>query len=241
MSQFTPICTCTECELPSARRLRLEKQSPPEYICSAAVDDIDKDAEPLKDAPERDAATEVAATTTTGATVPDAVDPPVLDAAPLTLSPEAINDLYPTAMIPRLRDASDKIKPIRYTEPVPDTNWEEKRHVQYEETMQGFDVLKYPMKEHKGFVSLVDVMPRKFPVGRTADYAIAQAARVSYRSTSKSADDDRTLIRRLMRDSHSSPWEMAVVKFHVKAPMFVARQWMRHRMASIVSSILSAQ
>lgn len=75
-----------------------------------------------------------------------------------------------------------------------------------------------------GFVRLVDVMGD--------DSSIVQAARVSYGAGTKTAREDSKLIGYLMRNEHMSPFEMAELKFHVKAPIFVARQWVRHRMAS---------
>lgn len=65
------------------------------------------------------------------------------------------------------------------------------------------------------------------------DACIAEAARVSYGVTTKTQADNTGLIRRLMRDSHTSPFEMAEVKFHIKLPIFVARQWIRHRTANV--------
>lgn len=84
-----------------------------------------------------------------------------------------------------------------------------------------------------GFVSLVDVMPRLVPKGQTADFAIAQAARVSYGAGTKKAREDRNLIRYLMRKRHTSPFEMIETKWHCKMPIFVARQWIRHRTANV--------
>lgn len=84
----------------------------------------------------------------------------------------------------------------------------------------------------RGFVRLVDVMPRFGPEG-TADYAVVQAARVSYGDGAKNRSDDRTLIRYLMRHRHTSPFEQVEFKFHCKMPIFVARQWIRHRTASV--------
>ena len=75
---------------------------------------------------------------------------------------------------------------------------------------------------------LVDSMPRE-----NCDAAIVQAARVSYGEGTKSVSDDRALIRYLMRHWHTTPFEMVEFKFHIRAPIFVARQWMRHRTASI--------
>ena len=60
-----------------------------------------------------------------------------------------------------------------------------------------------------------------------------QAARVSYGAGTKKARDDAGLIRYLMRHWHSTPFEMCEVKFHVKLPVFVARQWIRHRTANV--------
>ncbi len=77
-------------------------------------------------------------------------------------------------------------------------------------------------------VRLVDCMPRE-----NCDAAIVQAARVSYGPGTKSVSDDRALIRYLMRHRHTTPFEMVDFKFHIRAPIFVARQWLRHRTASV--------
>jgi thymidylate synthase (FAD) len=77
----------------------------------------------------------------------------------------------------------------------------------------------------KGFVSLVDHMGN--------DDAIVQAARVSYGKGTKKKSEDRDLIRYLMRHRHTSPFEMVEFKFHCKMPIFCARQWVRHRTASL--------
>jgi len=79
-------------------------------------------------------------------------------------------------------------------------------------------------------VRLVDSMPRGVNEG---DAAIVQAARVSYGAGTKTVSNDRALIRYLMRHKHTTPFEMVEFKFHIKAPIFVARQWLRHRMASV--------
>jgi thymidylate synthase (FAD) len=84
-----------------------------------------------------------------------------------------------------------------------------------------------------GHVTLVDVMPRLVPENQTADYAIVQAARVSYGDGTKSINEDRGLIRYLMRHAHTTPFEMIEFKFHCKMPIFVARQAVRHRTANI--------
>lgn len=81
-----------------------------------------------------------------------------------------------------------------------------------------------PVLDH-GFVGLVDHMG--------SDAAIVQAARVSYGDGTKTVREDRGLIRYLMRHRHTSPFEMCQVKIHVKAPIFVVRQWVRHRTASM--------
>src|SRR3981081_4308998 len=81
-----------------------------------------------------------------------------------------------------------------------------------------------PVLDH-GFVRVVDYMGD--------DAAIVQAARVSYGSGTKKGSDDRGLIRYLMRHHHSPPFEMCEIKLHVKLPIFVARQWVRHRTANI--------
>src|SRR5579863_1466296 len=76
-----------------------------------------------------------------------------------------------------------------------------------------------------GFICLVDVMGD--------DSSVVQAARVSYGVGTKRVSDDRTLIRYLMRHRHTTPFEMAEVKFLVRVPMDCWRQWIRHRMASV--------
>ena len=85
-----------------------------------------------------------------------------------------------------------------------------------------------------GFVTLIDCMPREIQNSeQSADYAIAEAARCSYQRGTKTIADDKTLIRYLMRHDHSSPLEMVEFKFHCKMPIFIARQWIRHRTASV--------
>ena len=84
-----------------------------------------------------------------------------------------------------------------------------------------------------GFIALVDAMPRLVPEGQTADQAIVQAARVSYGEGTKQISEDRGLIRYLMRHRHSTPFEMVEFKFLVSMPIFIARQWIRHRTASV--------
>jgi thymidylate synthase (FAD) len=65
------------------------------------------------------------------------------------------------------------------------------------------------------------------------DGAIVQAARVSYGRGTRKVSEDAGLIRYLMRHRHSTPFEMCEIKYHVKLPIFVARQWIRHRMANV--------
>jgi len=82
----------------------------------------------------------------------------------------------------------------------------------------------HPVLDH-GFVRVIDYMGD--------DAAICQAARVSYGKGTKSVQNDEGLIRYLMRHWHSTPFEMCEVKLHVKLPVFVARQWIRHRTANV--------
>ena len=65
------------------------------------------------------------------------------------------------------------------------------------------------------------------------DAAIVQAARVSYGAGTKSVSDDRALIRYLMRHKHTTPFEMVETWWHVSGPIYIFRQWIRHRTASI--------
>ncbi len=87
-------------------------------------------------------------------------------------------------------------------------------------------ILYQPIKvlDH-GFIRVIDYMGD--------DSAIVQAARVSYGSGTKKVSQDRGLIHYLMRHRHSTPFEMCEIKFHVKLPIFVARQWIRHRTANV--------
>ncbi|MBI1209116.1 MAG: FAD-dependent thymidylate synthase [Azospirillum sp.] len=81
-----------------------------------------------------------------------------------------------------------------------------------------------PVLDH-GFVRVIDYMGD--------DGAVVQAARVSYGRGTKRVSEDAGLIRYLMRHRHSTPFEMCEIKFHVKLPIFVARQWIRHRTANV--------
>ena len=94
-------------------------------------------------------------------------------------------------------------------------------------TVPAMEALLYrpiPVLDH-GFVRVVDDMGD--------DAAVVQAARVSYGRGTKRVQDDEGLIRYLMRHWHTTPFEMAEIKLHVKLPIFVARQWIRHRTASV--------
>ena len=88
------------------------------------------------------------------------------------------------------------------------------------------EILYRPLKvlDH-GFVRVIDYMGD--------DSAIVQAARVSYGRGTRKSREDRDLIRYLMRHRHTTPFEMCEIKLHVKLPIFVARQWLRHRTANV--------
>lgn len=77
----------------------------------------------------------------------------------------------------------------------------------------------------KGFVRLVDYLG--------GDARIVQAARVSYGAGTRTVREDRGLIHYLMRNEHTSPFEQVILTFHCKMPIFVARQWVRHRTARL--------
>ncbi len=81
-----------------------------------------------------------------------------------------------------------------------------------------------PVLDH-GFIRVVDYMG--------SDSAIVQAARVSYGKGTKKTNEDAGLINYLMRHRHTTPFEMCEIKFHIKLPIFIARQWIRHRTANV--------
>ena len=81
-----------------------------------------------------------------------------------------------------------------------------------------------PILDH-GFIRVVDYMGN--------DTSIVQAARVSYGKGTKKVSTDAGLIKYLMRHWHSTPFEMCEIKYHVKLPIFIARQWIRHRTANV--------
>lgn len=94
-------------------------------------------------------------------------------------------------------------------------------------TVKEIDEILY--EEHKvldhGFIRVMDYMG--------SDSAIVQAARVSYGKGTKQISQDEALIKYLIRHHHTTPFEMCEIKFHVKLPIFVARQWIRHRTANV--------
>jgi len=92
------------------------------------------------------------------------------------------------------------------------------------ETISTLSTREVKVLDH-GFIRVVDWMGN--------DAAIVQAARVSYGAGTKTAREDEGLIRYLMRHQHTTPFEMCEIKFHVKLPIFVARQWIRHRTANV--------
>ncbi|MFN4157469.1 MAG: FAD-dependent thymidylate synthase [Gemmobacter sp.] len=92
------------------------------------------------------------------------------------------------------------------------------------EGMEAHLYVPHPVLDH-GFVRVIDYMGD--------DAAIVQAARVSYGAGTKHVQNDEGLIRYLMRHWHSTPFEMCEIKLHVKLPVFVARQWIRHRTANV--------
>lgn len=79
-----------------------------------------------------------------------------------------------------------------------------------------------------GSVELIDTMPYE-----NLDKAIVDGARVSYQTGTKTTRNDRGLIRYLVRNWHTSPLELVVFKFRIKAPICIVRQWLRHRTASV--------
>lgn len=94
-------------------------------------------------------------------------------------------------------------------------------------TVQALEDLLYkpiPVLDH-GFIRVVDYMGD--------DSSVVQAARVSYGRGTKKSLQDKGLINYLMRHHHTTPFEMCDIKFHIKLPIFIARQWIRHRTASV--------
>ena len=83
---------------------------------------------------------------------------------------------------------------------------------------------QFPALDH-GFVRVIDYMGD--------DSSIVQSARVSYGKGTKKVSTDNGLIKYLMRHWHSTPFEMCEIKYHIKLPIFIARQWIRHRTANV--------
>jgi len=134
-----------------------------------------------------------------------------------------------TDMVPLLPNPPEEIRPMPLT-PEQQAEIEALRSAPRETfraTAPGLEAELYkahPVLDH-GFVRVIDYMGD--------DAAIVQAARVSYGAGTKAARDDAGLIRYLMRHWHSTPFEMCEIKLHVKLPVFVARQWIRHRTANV--------
>ncbi len=126
--------------------------------------------------------------------------------------PSAVTELKPNSVLGPIKDAKPEVPLV--------------------DVMQGCARREIRVHEH-GFVALVDAMPRLIPEGQTADSAIVQAARVSYGQGTKKINEDRGLIRYLLRHRHTTPFEMIEFKFHIAMPIFVARQWIRHRTANV--------
>lgn len=111
--------------------------------------------------------------------------------------------------------------------PEPPIDVEAETHATGRATVPALEELLHepiPVLDH-GFVRVVDYMGD--------DNAIVQAARVSYGRGTKRVSQDAGLIRYLMRHHHTTPFEMCEIKLHVKLPIFVARQWIRHRTANV--------
>ena len=101
------------------------------------------------------------------------------------------------------------------------------RHQTRRATVPALEAILYeplPVLDH-GFIRVVDYMGD--------DAAIVQAARVSYGRGTRRISEDQGLINYLMRHRHTTPFEMCEIKYHVKLPIFVARQWIRHRTANV--------
>jgi thymidylate synthase (FAD) len=102
-----------------------------------------------------------------------------------------------------------------------------KKHETYRVCVDSLEDILYKqikILDH-GFIRVIDYMGD--------DSSIVQAARVSYGSGTKKVNQDQGLINYLMRHRHTTPFEMCDIKFHIKLPIFVARQWIRHRTASV--------
>lgn len=108
-----------------------------------------------------------------------------------------------------------------------DVNWRGEKSQTLRPTVPAMEARLFetiPVLDH-GFIRVIDYMGD--------DAAVVQAARVSYGKGTKKTTEDRGLIRYLMRHRHTTPFEMCDIKFHIKLPIFIARQWIRHRTASV--------
>jgi len=103
----------------------------------------------------------------------------------------------------------------------------EKKNLTFRPVSSGIEKFLFkPLKVlDKGFIRVVDYMGN--------DSSIVQAARVSYGKGTKKKSQDEGLIRYLLRHRHTTPFEMCEIKLHVKLPIFIARQWIRHRTANV--------
>jgi len=101
------------------------------------------------------------------------------------------------------------------------------------DTIDANTIVQAAFHDGKSTVGIIDVMPSKIPEGYTADYAIIHAARASFGLELKGVVDDENLLRYLFRHKHSTPFEMCEVKFVMDMPIFVARQFIRHRTACL--------
>jgi thymidylate synthase (FAD) len=145
-------------------------------------------------------------------------------ASPATLAPLPIHDRKDTVRDTHPQPSTLPVSEIPIVRKAPE--------VELYDVMDGDGRREVVVHDH-GLVALVDVMPRLAPVGQSADFAIVQAARVSYGAGTKKVSNDRGLIRYLARHRHTTPFEMIEFKFHCVMPIFVARQWIRHRTANV--------
>ncbi len=100
--------------------------------------------------------------------------------------------------------------------------------------LKGIELERRCANQPESLIRLVDIMPRYVEDDvYSADYAIAEAARVSYGKGTKKISDDTNLIRYLLRHKHTTPFEMVELKWHMKMPIATARQWIRHRTANV--------
>tara|TARA_B100001173_G_scaffold311961_1_gene331032 strand:+ start:54 stop:992 length:939 start_codon:yes stop_codon:yes gene_type:complete len=151
--------------------------------------------------------------------------------------PNHSNDLIDVDIYNRLKDLRDHSKSIAeniINPPEPEPEIEK-----YNGLINLDDRLKFVNFDTYGplgFVKLVDCMPRYIPKSckdLMCDHAIVQAARVSFDQGIKTPEKDKNLINFLIKHKHTSPFEMVKFKFHVKCPIFVQRQWIRHRTANV--------